>query len=526
MIHLLVPMSGRGQRFRDAGYAEPKPLIPVSGRPMIARVLDHFPPAWPVHAVISAEHRSTALAATLRELRPAARVTEIAPHAEGPLRAIEAALEHIPPDDAVFVSYCDYGMVWDARQFERLVEQSQCDACLVCYRGFHAHYLDPVTYAYARLEGERVREVREKGSFTADRETEFASAGGYYFRTARILRDAVAHQRHLDLRCNGEFYTSLTVESLLRLDPAAVVRVFEVPGFFQWGTPAQLRDFEYWEKTYARFNRHLGRPLAGVDQVLMPMAGRGSRLAAAFGRPKPLIPVRGRPMFERALDALPPARGRTVVVALAALRDRLPPVADREYVFLEDTPAGQALSTAHGARALDPARPVVVSSCDHAVILNPAAWAEFTRDPRADAAIFVVKGFPGVARHPRAYAYVRTHPGEDRFPRVADVSVKMPVGEDPRGDFLLIGTFWFKRAGLIGDAVTRLIERNLTVNGELYLDSVFALMIEAGLTVRAFEVDGYVNWGDPASLSEAEYWFEHHVGRRPAPRPAWPVAED
>ena len=34
-----VPMGGSGQRFRDAGYDLPKPLIDVDGRPMIAHVV-------------------------------------------------------------------------------------------------------------------------------------------------------------------------------------------------------------------------------------------------------------------------------------------------------------------------------------------------------------------------------------------------------------------------------------------------------------------------------------------------------
>src|SRR5665213_1163470 len=33
----LIPMAGRGQRFVDEGYKEFKPLIPVSGKPMVVQ---------------------------------------------------------------------------------------------------------------------------------------------------------------------------------------------------------------------------------------------------------------------------------------------------------------------------------------------------------------------------------------------------------------------------------------------------------------------------------------------------------
>ena len=29
-MYLLIPMSGQGNRFKDKGYAQPKPLIPIN----------------------------------------------------------------------------------------------------------------------------------------------------------------------------------------------------------------------------------------------------------------------------------------------------------------------------------------------------------------------------------------------------------------------------------------------------------------------------------------------------------------
>ena len=40
MINIVIPMAGRGQRFTEAGYDKPKPLIDVVGVPMIKRVID------------------------------------------------------------------------------------------------------------------------------------------------------------------------------------------------------------------------------------------------------------------------------------------------------------------------------------------------------------------------------------------------------------------------------------------------------------------------------------------------------
>lgn len=39
-LQVVMPMAGRGQRYRDAGYKVPKPLILVDGKPMFLRALD------------------------------------------------------------------------------------------------------------------------------------------------------------------------------------------------------------------------------------------------------------------------------------------------------------------------------------------------------------------------------------------------------------------------------------------------------------------------------------------------------
>ena len=40
MTNILIPMAGLGSRFQKVGYKDPKPLIPINGKPMIEQVID------------------------------------------------------------------------------------------------------------------------------------------------------------------------------------------------------------------------------------------------------------------------------------------------------------------------------------------------------------------------------------------------------------------------------------------------------------------------------------------------------
>ena len=41
-MNIVVPMAGRGNRFREAGYTDTKPFIDVNGKPMVYRVIENL----------------------------------------------------------------------------------------------------------------------------------------------------------------------------------------------------------------------------------------------------------------------------------------------------------------------------------------------------------------------------------------------------------------------------------------------------------------------------------------------------
>ena len=79
-------------------------------------------------------------------------------------------------------------------------------------------------------------------------------------------------------------------------------------------------------------------------------------------------------------------------------------------------------------------------------------------------------------------------------------------------DLVLVGTFYFRKAGIMYDLIRELKQKNIRVNGELYLDSVVNLAIERGLDVRCFESESYLCWGTPDVLNEFGYWHRHFRG--------------
>jgi NDP-sugar pyrophosphorylase family protein len=515
-MQVVIPMSGRGERFARAGHREIKPLVVVDGRPMIEHVIAMFPGATDLVLVCAADHlETTPLRAVLERAAPHARIVAIAPHKLGPVHAALAARDHIRDDAPVVLSYCDFVQDWDFPRFARTVLELGCAGCITAYRGFHPHSLGPTRYAYLRVEGRRMLEIREKEPFTADPMSEWTSAGAYYFASGALLKRTFDRAVAGGLATRGEYYAS-TPYNLLVADGLAV-HVHEVEHFLQWGTPEDLAEYQGWSDHFAGDGESFpprAAPHAGTN--LVTMAGRGERFArAGWTRPKPLVPVGGTTMVERALASLPPARRwlalcRADDAADPEVRDALARGAPGARIEAIGPTDGQAVSCGLARGLVDPDAPLLVAPCDTALVYDEDRLAALTADPTVDAVVLTFRDHAPANRAPAAYGWVRA----DERGRVLGVSCKVALHDDVRRDPGVTGIFWVRRAALLFAAIDALVAADRRVRGELYLDSAFDVMVEQGRDVRILDVARYLCFGTPEEVATYEYW-RRYFARRP-----------
>ncbi len=118
-IQLIIPMSGIGTRFLDAGYTVPKPLIMVDGLLMIEHVINLYPGVKDIIFICNEGHiKNTNMAEELFRICPSARVLSAQENLKkGPVGAILECLDSITDDKEIIVSYCVFGAEWDFNEF-------------------------------------------------------------------------------------------------------------------------------------------------------------------------------------------------------------------------------------------------------------------------------------------------------------------------------------------------------------------------------------------------------------------------
>lgn len=255
-MKIIIPMSGAGQRFLDAGYDQVKPLILVEGKPIIEHVINLFPGENDFVFVCRDEHlEKNNLEEILLSLKPEAKIVSMEGKKLGPVYAVTKAFDFIKDEESVIVNYCDFFMNWDYDDFKEFVKKTDCDACLPAYTGFHPHLLhEKNLYASMTMdENCFMNEIREKHSFTKEKSNTHHSPGTHYFKKGKDLKKYFEEQIEQDVSLNGEFYASMTF-NLLKQDNLKISVYDKISHFCQWGTPEDLEEYEAWSQLFAKWS--------------------------------------------------------------------------------------------------------------------------------------------------------------------------------------------------------------------------------------------------------------------------------
>jgi dTDP-glucose pyrophosphorylase len=233
--------------------------------------------------------------------------------------------------------------------------------------------------------------------------------------------------------------------------------------------------------------------------LVMPMAGRGSRFAdVGVNVPKPLIDVRGRPMYAWAMASLPLTLIQQVIFLCLAehLQDETLERDIREryaaynpvIIALNSVTQGQA-STVLMARHL-------IDSDDPLLIYNADTYCHTGLEQRLRTPDAAVDGIISVFEAP----------GDKwSFARVDDDGRVLETAEKRRiSDWATTGLYHFSRGRDFVAHADAMIAANERENGEFYVAPVYNRFIAAGANVRIDVANEVWVLGTPEDLADFE----------------------
>jgi NDP-sugar pyrophosphorylase family protein len=236
--------------------------------------------------------------------------------------------------------------------------------------------------------------------------------------------------------------------------------------------------------------------------AVMPMAGRGSRFAEiGIHTPKPLINVKGKPMYAWAMSSLPLKLLQQVVFICLnehleerRLRDDI----QLRFGYLEPVIIGLDQVTEGQACTVLTARDLINKE-EPLLIYNSDTFCHTSLAETIPALVHNIDGLLGVFKTTGdGWSFVKV----DKVGRVLETAEKKRIS-----DWACTGLYYFKRGSDFVSYAERMIAANERVNREFYIAPVYNRMIAEGANIWIDEAKDVWPLGTPEDLNFFEQNF-------------------
>ncbi len=251
---LLIPMAGKGSRFKDLGYSTPKPLIQVSSKPMVIQALQSLPSNTNNIFVCLDEHeRKYQLRSTLNSFKSDVSVVLLEKVSDGQATSALAGLQYTEPDKPITISACDHAVLYKYSEYQNFLRDSNVDIIVWTTRGHPGAIRNPEMYGWVIEEQGYISDVSVKKKIS-DPRTDQIIIGTFTFKNPTIFNNCVSSLKKRSCQVNGEFYIDSCISDAIKLGYKC--RILPVDYYVCWGTPDDLKTFQYWQSCFSKWHSH------------------------------------------------------------------------------------------------------------------------------------------------------------------------------------------------------------------------------------------------------------------------------
>lgn len=257
---IVIPMAGMGKRFVDEGYSLTKPLIPVSGKAMAIQAIVDLPKSKYQTIVLRADMPGlTDIKQSIKVKFPDAVLTLVPGLTEGQACTALIGLDALEKSDAsdlapITFGACDNGVLFNQKAYQTLINNPDIDVIVWGARGHTNAIRKPHMFGWIDANDDgHINTISVKTPLDSPA-TDPIVIGTFTFKKADDARRAIDALITRDGRVNGELYLDSCINDAIAM--GLHCHLFEVDSFISWGTPNDLKIFEYWQSCFHKWAHH------------------------------------------------------------------------------------------------------------------------------------------------------------------------------------------------------------------------------------------------------------------------------
>lgn len=231
-LNILIPMAGAGNRFKEAGYIFPKPLIEINNKPMIQWVIESLKLDGNYIFIVQKEHQEKYnINSVLKILKPNCKIIELDQVTKGAACTTLLAKKYIDSNNPLVIANSDQYIEWDSIKSMYNFNSKKIDGSILTFEAIHPKW------SYAKVDKNNfVLEVAEKKVISKN-----ATVGVYYWKKGSEYVKYAESMIKKDIRVNNEYYVCPVYNEAIQ--DKKKIMIDEVSEMHGLGTPDDLNNF-------------------------------------------------------------------------------------------------------------------------------------------------------------------------------------------------------------------------------------------------------------------------------------------
>jgi NDP-sugar pyrophosphorylase family protein len=222
--------------------------------------------------------------------------------------------------------------------------------------------------------------------------------------------------------------------------------------------------------------------------ILFPVGGKGERFQGKYNVPKPLVEVGGKSILYWSIKTLG-LDGNYIFVTLEYTEQKYNDmiydiikglIPNATILKIKKPTSGSAFTCLVAEHLINNQDDLIITNCDQYLNWDCDKFLDFLKEENADVVVSIYDHGDIVVGEKSPYCFVRT----DSSGYIKEFREKFAISE-----LSMNGIHYWKRGSDFVESCKKMIQQNITVNGEYYLSSSFKFLIESGFRILPFKMN-------------------------------------
>tara|TARA_B100000575_G_C23131054_1_gene656107 strand:- start:1888 stop:2634 length:747 start_codon:yes stop_codon:yes gene_type:complete len=200
----IMPMAGRGQRFKDYGYETPKPLIKVGKKPMFAKATESFPKRLKWIFISQKKFKlSNIFKKSLKNFQKA-KVIYLEKYTSGQANTVSKAIKFLTKSENIIIHSCDLKFNINFSDLRKKVKKY--DVLVFTAKGNKYNFSNSHLFSWVRKKKKNQIEISLKKNFKKNKKKSRVLIGSFVFKNKSILNNCLKYVFQKKYKLKNEYY--------------------------------------------------------------------------------------------------------------------------------------------------------------------------------------------------------------------------------------------------------------------------------------------------------------------------------